>query len=237
MITEEEKYQRLGLLATKLGVLIPLTWLEVDVTLGGKIISHQKQRGHSWNRNAYNLLFCQLSAKHADNSSFGAGYLSGKNTAGALVTMNTAWWVGSGTSNYFSDAWQTSSDVAGASFIAPTNSIAMGIVAGSGNAAESFEGYALVTPITDGVGAGQLSYTQGELNVAAYDAGTKTFTNIIKRYINNNSGGAVNLNEVALIAKTTQGYFMLSRDLTGLVSIPDTAQLKVTYTISLVYPA
>jgi len=70
-----------------------------------------------------------------------------------------------------------------------------------------------------------------------------TLTNTLIRYFNNNSGGNVSVNEVALVCK----YFLygaglmimlLSRDKLGAtVTVPDTGQLKVTYTIELAYPA
>ncbi|GAH72404.1 unnamed protein product, partial [marine sediment metagenome] len=60
------------------------------------------------------------------------------------------------------------------------------------------------------------------------------------RYFNNNSGGNVDVNEVALV---TNGYFggahiwMQSRDKLGAtVTVPSTGQLKVTYTVELTYP-
>jgi len=63
------------------------------------------------------------------------------------------------------------------------------------------------------------------------------------RYFNNNSGGDVNVNEVALVLNQPQGgavygKWMQSRDkLASTVTVPNTGQLKVTYTVQLAYPA
>lgn len=125
---------------------------------------------------------------------------------------------------------------------APAADDAKGILVGSGTDAETFEDYVLQTKIANGSGAGQLAYVESELHSVSYEAGTKTLKNSLVRYFNNNSGAAIGVNEVGIVyygyLANTPGNALVSRDKLGTtVSVPDTGQLKVTYTIQLVYPA
>ena len=85
---------------------------------------------------------------------------------------------------------------------------------------------------------------QGEPHSITWIAGTLTLKNDIVRYFNNNSGADVDVTEVAIVShgyrpnSSTDTYYMMARDLlTATVTVPDTGQLKVTYTIQLTYPA
>jgi len=68
-------------------------------------------------------------------------------------------------------------------------------------------------------------------------------SNAMVRYFNNNSGGDVAVNEVALVVNQPQGgpvygKWVQARDkLASTVTVPNTGQLKVTYTVQLTYPA
>jgi len=113
---------------------------------------------------------------------------------------------------------------------------------GSGVDAESFEDYSLASQITNGTGAGQLSYVASEPHAISYDPVTRILKNDLVRYFNNNSGGNVSVNEAALHLHTYKGGMwplgIVSRDkLASTITIPDTGQLRVTYTIQLTYPA
>jgi hypothetical protein len=62
------------------------------------------------------------------------------------------------------------------------------------------------------------------------------------RYFNNNSGGNVDINEASIYAaiyvNDPGNYVAVCRDkLASTVTVHDTGQLKVTYTIQLTYPA
>jgi hypothetical protein len=68
--------------------------------------------------------------------------------------------------------------------------------------------------------------------------------NELARYFNNNSGADVSVNEVALALRGYQPgssvpyNYMTARDkLIATVTVPNTGQLKVTYTVQLTYPA
>jgi hypothetical protein len=101
----------------------------------------------------------------------------------------------------------------------------------------------LQTKIANGVGAGQLSYIEQVGHAIAYNAGTRVLSNAMVRYFNNNSGNDIEVNEVALVVNqpqggTVYGKWVQARDkLASTVTVPNTGQLKVTYTIQLTYPA
>ena len=185
-------------------------------------------RAQSWVRNAYNIVVTQMCGLlGAEGLTYGAGGLYNRSTAGSdrnAVSGFNHWinkpefWVGAVGSNV------------------------QGIVVGTGTGAESFEHHALGTIVAHGGGAGQMSYTAQDVTTASYNAGTKVWTSTMIRYLNNNSGGAIVIGEAGIyvyVYSASQGYQMLCRDLlAATVNVPDTAQLKVTYTIeSMAYPA
>ena len=114
----------------------------------------------------------------------------------------------------------------------------LGIVVGTGALAEDFERYALASQIANGNGSGQLAYAASEAPVVSTIDTTKRTQWV--RYFNNNSGAAITVNEVGLIIYFFYqgGNYLTDRSLiAGGVEVPNTGQLKVTYTIELTYPA
>jgi len=226
---EEQKYERLRKLGQELHVPIPEAFLTVEVfDKNGKPIQKHHQRSHSWVRNAYNLLFCQLAGKDgSDAEPFGGGRLNVKRTSGAIS--------GAAYPVSISDGSTVDGTVQG--YRAAGGLATRGILVGSGTDAESFEDYTLQTQIAEGAGAGQLNHAASEAHAISY--ADTTLTNTLIRYFNNNSGGNVSVNEVALVFN---GWYeplqiLNARDKLGAtVEVPDTGQLKVTYTIVLVYP-
>jgi hypothetical protein len=237
MKNEKLKYTQLRKLGQELHIPIPEAFWELEVfDQEGKLIHRHKQRSHSWVRNAYNLLFCQLAGKNASDSTFGPGLLSAKETDGNVRSGAAPFSITRG--------MDYSADGTDAGYRAPAGSDNRGIMVGSGTAAESFEDFALQTKIANGTGAGQLSYVQSEAHSVTYDAANKILKNTLIRYFNNNSGGNVSVNEVGLafcsfrIVPSAVAYYLSSRDkLATTVTVPNTGQLKVTYTIQLTYPA
>lgn len=234
MDKEEQKYERARKLAQELHIPVPLAFLTLEVfDKDGKLIRRHRQRSHSWTRNAYNMLFSTMAGCGCPDSTFEAGKLSGKDTSGAVkygvYCMAQHYTCQDGTTSY--------------GYRAPATDDDRGILVGSGTDAESFEDYALQTKIAEGSGAGQLNHVLSEAVARSYAAVTQTSTLI--RYFNNNSGGSIDVNEVALVPKSSHsegagynGFFLMSRDkLASTVSVPDTGQLKVTYTIQLTYPS
>ncbi len=239
-LKEERQYERLRKLGQQLHIPIPEAFWELEVTdKNGKVIQRHRQRSHSWTRNAYNHLFCQLAGKDLDDDTFGAGKLSLKQQAGAIRHDDMPSLLVYGGEGSV-DGLATASFSGG--YRAPADNDEVGILVGSGVAAESFEDYILQTKIASGSGAGQLAHIQSEAHSITYEAGTKTLKNQLVRYFNNNSGGSVDVNELGLVCclqrPVIPDEYLLSRDKLGAtVSVPDTGQLKVTYTIQLTYPA
>ena len=228
---EERKYRQLKKLGEELRVPTFEAFLRLEVRdRDGEVIEQINRRSHSWVRNAYNWLLSQLAGAPADDSTFGAGYINIKNTGGSVLYG----------SNYRLDLRSPDNYLAGA------GDASFGIQVGSGANAESFEDYILQAQIAHGVGAGQLSHTE-VTRAESYDTPTRVYRVEMVRYLNNNSGADINVNEVALVPKIsasrdTTGYgaapTLVSRDkLASTVTVPNTGQLKVTYTIQLTYPA
>jgi len=229
---EERHYKRLRELGQKLGIPIPEAFLTLEVfDKDGKLIQRHHQRSHSWTRNAYNVLFSNLACVNPDDDTFGAGKLSGKDTGGVVkhgdngAVINTASFEGT---SY--------------GYRAAAGEDGWGILVGTGAAVESFEDYVLGDQFTEGTGAGQISHVESEAPDKSY-AGT-TWTHALIRYFNNNTGADRAVNEVALVLKYivfgtgVVAIILMSRDkLASTVTVPDTGQLKVTYTIQLTYPS
>jgi len=179
-------------------------------------------------------MFCQLAGKDASDSTWVAGKLSMKDTSNAIRYGAKPPYIATGTGN--------SVDAAGNGYMAASSEDGYGILVGSDNTAESFEDYVLNTQIVDGTGAGELSHVASESHAITWTVGTLTLKNELIRYFNNNSGGSIDVNEVALVfigyGISSNQLFLTARDVLGAtVAIPNTGQLKVTYTVSLVYPA
>ena len=235
MVLEEEKlYEELRRLGQKLHIPAPEAFWEIEVRdRSGQVLQRFKQRSHSWVRNAYNMMFCYLAGKDLNNSSFGAGYLSVKDTGNVVRYGGGPVCLGQGVS-VETTSW---------GYRGPAGNDTYGILVGSGTNPEDFESYALQSKIANGTGAGQLTYVESEAHRITWNPGTLTMKNELARYFNNNSGADVSVNEVAL---TLRGYqpgssvpynYMTARDkLIATVTVPNTGQLKVTYTVQLTYP-
>lgn len=226
---EERKYTRLRKLGQELHIPTPESFLTLEVfDRNGKLISRVHQRSHSWVRNAYNMMFSNLASKDGTDGAFGAGLLNFKDTGGVVRNGATPITIGNesvdGTANY--------------GYRSAVGDDTRGILVGTGTDAESFEDFVLQTPIADGAGGGQLNHVEGEAHVIDYAA--LTLKNTLVRYFNNNSGGGIGVNEVALVAGLWSGGWkaVVSRDkLPTTVTVPNTGQLKVTYTVELTYPS
>ena len=186
----------------------------------GNLLSCHKQPGHSWTRNYYNWILSQMSGIQYDDVAFSAGNLNFKDTGGTVRTDVTDLICTTGIS-----LWK-----------GPAANSTRGIQVGTGVNAEDFEDYKLQTLINNGVGAGQLSYILQE--AATKNWALPDFTTTHIRFFNNNSGGAITVNEVAFTPRIGNLWpTVITRELLGAgVAVPDTGQLKVTYTITLTYP-
>jgi hypothetical protein len=242
----ERDYQRLADLGAKLGIPVPQTFISMQVKMpNGEILVDRRQRSHTYTRNAYNLLFTNMAAQNLKDATFGAGLISMKGKSATIYNLAHASILASnrGYTLTADDMTALAADDYAAGVREAAGKVRLGIAVGSGSGAEDFEGYALTTPIAHGNGSGQLVYNDTEVRHTAYVSGTKTLTDTLTRYFNNNSGGDVDVNEIGLFFGLNAGNysseaFLMSRDLLGVtVTIPDTGQLKVQYATSLIYPA
>lgn len=243
MNKQEQEYLEYKRLGQKLGIPTFEVFLELEVRMpDGRVVHRHRQRSHSWTRNAYNLMFCQLAGKDADDATFEAGKLSVKKTSATIA-------YGSGAVGWkpfaSADSAQAGTGWTHTGYRALAGYDTHGIIVGTGTTAESFEDYALATQIADGTGSGELSHVESEAHAISYAA--LVLTNTLIRYFNNNSGGSIGVNEVGLIGalgdpgavyNSAPILVLVARDVLGAtVTVPDTGQLKVTYTISLTYPS
>ncbi|MBA7713066.1 hypothetical protein ES703_122064 [subsurface metagenome] len=238
-LKEERQYEQLRRLAKELHIPLPEAFLTLEVfDKDGKLIQRHHQRSHSWVRNAYNHLFTQLAGVNGDDGTFGAGKLNIKDDSGALQAgtspIGVDW-------EYTVESVISSRITSACGYRGGAGVDDIGIQVGTGTNAESFEDYALQTLIVEGSGAGQLNYVEQLAPAISYAA--LIMKNEMARYFNNNSGGAIGVNEVALLLKAGadgsiyQGWIQSRDKLPATVNVPDTGQLKVTYTVQLTYPA
>lgn len=200
----------------------------------GILVFDDVQRGHSFTRNYYNLMFGMMSgARGSNTSNFGAGHMSGRAIGGTIY----------GYYNYLT----SSSSYSGGGFTNTGNNISSGgIVVGSDNTAFDKKQYALVSVIAHGNGTGQLAYQPmsefSTANIPIYTAGTKTWQQQHARVMNNNSGASITVKEVGMYwfggiyhASSSQCYMVERSVLDPTVAVANGAQLTVTYTISMDY--
>lgn len=243
---DEPEFETLRRLGGKLKIPVTECFLSIEVLMGGvpipipdmngKMVPVIHQRSRSWVRNAYNCLFMHMTGKGATSASYAGGALAIKNTAGTVTGVATYIY---GHGPYSSAGTQVQDTSTSIGFLAAAGSTTRGIIVGGGTNAESFEDYALQTPIVEGTGAGQLSHVASEPHSLTYDSGTKTLTDALARYMNNNSGNSIGVNEVGLVNHVASGQdLLMSRDKLGAtITVLNAGQLKVTYTLALVFPA
>lgn len=219
---EEAKFAKLKEDCRELGVPAPP---EIFIGLqvkdrNGVLVFDDKQRGHSWTRNFYNLMFAYTSGVPTlPGSSFGAGYLTLKNTAGSFENTNWPYLVSSG-------------------YYGSTLGGVMGIRVGTGDTAFDEDHLTLAAAIAQGTGSGQLSHATGTAHSTAYTAGSKTWKTTGSRIFNNNSGGSITVKETGIYAWYSTTYFMVERTvLSPSVAVANGAQLTVTYEISMDFSA
>jgi hypothetical protein len=227
-----DKTKRLIELGRELGVPIPLLYAGYKVTdKNGRILSDQYGPGHSWTRNYYNLLYGMAADTHGDNSgAFGAGYMSGKTTAGSIR------------SSLVYSPTRVSETLLGRGLNNNSATNTCGIVCGTNDLAFDLNQYNIQTIIPSGIAAGQLTHLAQASPALAYTAGTKTWKTTYTRLFNNNSGALITVKESGLIwyaAMYTIGSesFLLERNVPSpAVDVANGAQLTITYSIEMVFP-
>ena len=234
-VNQESRYENLKKLARDLHIPVAEAFWQLEVRdRNGRLLRTHRQRSHSWVRNTYNLLLCQAAAVPSD-SALGLAIVDTGGTARSdSSTQPASGWSSSGAANMRIYVGSTYG------FYAHAGVDSMGIVVGTGNGAENFNDHSLGSKVPSGNGAGQLAYsTMDAPSVSTVGASRQV---VWIRYFNNNSGATITVNEAGIYTKgTVDGsivYYMMCRDLlAGGVDVPETGQLKVTYTVQLTYPA
>lgn len=226
-VKPEADYEEIVRLGAKLGIPVPMMYVKVEATNpDGSPGERYEGRSRTFNRNFWNLVFQHIAHTNNITGTFGEGFLAYKYTNASVVGIGTPF----GYSNCPTHG------------IDNTAATATGIVVGTGATAESFENHILVAKVAHGSGAGQLSYTSAAVPVATYAAGSKVWTAVHTRILNNNSAGTIVVAETGIYCTTsysgTSIEVMTCRDLLGAtVSVLAAGQLTVTYTITLTFAA
>jgi hypothetical protein len=206
---------------------LPDLYLDFKKFKGGEEVYHHREEGHSWVRNAYNLMFSVMADAGGDDSNlFGAGQMSAKVTTGGIAHSSSG------------VPYRLSGNTTGTGFVHTQTNNSYGIQVGTGNAAFSAEQNVLDALVPYGSGAGQLFYGLMGATSCVYDSQTKTWTAKIQRIFENTSGGSITIAEVGL---TWYGYmfkaantYLMARDVLGTpVVLADGEVLRVTYEISM----
>jgi hypothetical protein len=228
---EEKRFEELRGMCRELKVPAPPEiMIGLQVHENGVLTFDDVQRGHSWTRNFYNILFGIAASSGGDASGvFGAGYMSAKRSTGTIDSIAS-----------YSPATAT---VTGGCTNAGNNSYIYGIVVGTDDTAFSSEQFNLAALVNHGNSAAQLYYQAMAIATVAYTGGAKTWKATLRRIFNNNSGGSITIKEVGL-GFYGYGYaagllyYMLERSvLSPTVAVANGAQLTVTYEISMDFSA
>lgn len=213
---EEAKREQLKAKCREMKVLPPSDiFIGLQVHEKGNLIFDDVQRGHSWTRNYWNYMYGKVSNCSGDRS-FGAGYISCKR------------------SSSYVDPILPVTYVSGNIITGSANTI-KGIIVGTGTTAFNIEQYALSALIESGSSAGKLYYNASVVVSTTYEPADKTWTVVGSRVLNNNSGGAIVVAETGIFAHWDgigSDWWLFERSLLSpAVTVPDGAQLTVTYTI------
>ncbi len=233
----EREYRKMEKLGAKLGIPIPGLHCRRQIFMDGEeIFDSELQRSHTVNRNYYNMMFAWANWKSLDDATFGTGLLSLTDT-GSSIIRTTGGYMLIPEAGFAIDM---EARHATSHLLATAGSIANGIVIGTNSGAESFEGYALGAIIANGSAGGEMDYSQSELH--AVTNSTLTLKDTLIRDFNNNSGGAITVEEAAIYvgcewASPVTKQVMITRDLTGGDAVADAAQYRYTYESTLVYPS
>lgn len=197
----------------------------------GAKVQEVGQRCESYVRNAYNVFFSMMCGIASLTSSNGQNItpkvLTGTNKDSLSTTM----------CHHIYNYGSYTNALLGGAGIADK-----GIVCGTAATAENFESYDLGARVLNGNAAGQMTYSAQETPVPVYDGASKKWTVTLVRYINNNSGGTIIINEIGLIwtiesSSSLAENVLMARDLLASpISVLNGGQLKITYTLEFTFP-
>lgn len=204
----------------------------------GNLTKKRRQRAKSWVKNAYTAA-CISMMDTLRSTSCSAGTTGLNATSGGCISNENNFWSMLPRGNQLSTNTGDNCTLRGA-----TAEATRGIVIGRGTTAESFTQFSLATALAHGYGTNQACFQLQDQYTVSYNAGTKTMTAKHSRVYNNNSDSDITLTETGLYGTSfaasaySRASYMTCRDLLSPAeTFKDKAQLRVTYEISLAYPA
>lgn len=209
------------------GRMVKGKWSTLHEVGNRQLVYEDEIDAHSFVRNFYNHMVMQaMDSDSLGDSAYSAGNLAIKRTDATIDTLGLPADIGS--AGALDNGYRAGSGVDD-----------FGIQAGRGTGAFSFNDFVLGTLIIEGTGTNQMNYVAMDDYTSAnivYNACTLKWTATYERFLNNNSGGSIDIEEVSLIDEHagTALWYMMARDVLGcsMLTIADAGQLKVTYTIS-----
>lgn len=232
----DHKLASLRQLSAELGVpCLPDIHIGVKVTSAdGEVLEDRYEQGHSWTRIGWSYLHTQMMDSTSNIDYSVAAYPDGGYRKGNLAMRNTATGTGLSAGTTVALAGGRSSTTYTLSGLQGIiNDATRGVTVGRSTIAFHGEDHELGDKIASGTGSGQFSYQAQTAPVTVYNSGAETFTCSYTRLFNNNSGAAIVVNEVGMVATTNAGNFLLSRDvLASPVNVPNGAQLTIVVALT-----
>jgi len=218
----DKDYEELKKLCHQLGVATPpRCFITVMVSKDGKELSKYQDRAHSWTRNGWILFFAAITNCSGDSlNTFGAGYMSGRNTSGTV----------------FSSTSQI--QTASSGYTTSVGSLGRGISIGTDNTAFDVDQYGLQAMIAHGTGEGQMTHQATVQAIPVYTGASKLWSVDWERESANNSGANIIVREIGLFAGVlffgggAYDSFLLARDVLGAaITVPNGGVVTVTFTM------
>ncbi len=202
-----EKVEKIGNICKELGVLVPVSFWNFKVE-GGEEVSFVSQ---SFTNNARRLM-ASVALNYALTRTVSLMELRVRTIENSLQAPTIA-------------RLHDDFSIGGAGVVN------QGIIIGTSNALENPESPALITPIPEGTATGQVQYqAHHEFTIHNNTAMSRLEVTQSRRFLNN-SGGAIDVNEVGLYyfdGSLGMSYMMIRDQLPATVTIPNAGQLTVT---------
>lgn len=228
----EQDYDTIRELGKKLHIPTPeMFWGFKVEKIDGEVLHEHDERGHSWVRNAYNLLISQMCAIGTGDTTFGEGLISAKTTTAVIKG-------GGSYKNPLTVSGLSQPETSGCGFCGGIGDDSIGIVIGKGLTPFNFEQYRLDSIIPNGGGAGQFAYQSFNPIIKEYNVGSKIYKVTHSRVFNNNSSSSITVTEVGIYNKMVNEYnTLVTRDvLTTPIVVPPASKLTISYNISVAFP-
>ena len=201
----------------------------------GAVVEDRRYKANSFNRNFWNMLAIWLTGTQnfLSGDVHGEGKLTIRRATNSNVLTDLTAVTGGGVG-------MSAANGAGIFFIIRATDTVSGIVIGTSNAAENFNGIDLGAMITHGTGAGQMQImAPTSSSNPNYSSADKTYENTFSRVFKNLSGTSMGVNEVGIRGTAgNQGWPVLYERTVfpAPLTVPNGSLIEVAYTIVFHYP-